>query len=207
MANIFYNTAKKEIFDGTVDLLANTIKLMLVTASYTPNADDDVAAAGGANDPDDHEANVTNYTRGHAGAGRKTLASKAIVVDKTNDRAEFDAADVTWTALGNGTNQALVAGIIIKEAGADDTSTRLIAYVDFSDFTTNGADFTLQWDAEGIIHLTGFLGWLELIPSLIKKTWSWISSLLTPQGVVVARSLGLRPHIYRSVSPIRFSIK
>lgn len=152
MANFLYNTAKKEIMDNTIDLDTDTLKVMLVTSSYVANADDDVVDAGGANDAVDHELTGTGYTAGWGGAGRKALTSVTAVTDKTNNRAELDAADLTWTAINAGT---AAAALIIKEGGANDTTSRLIAHIDSGfPFVTNGGDMTLTWDAEGIIHLT-----------------------------------------------------
>ncbi len=161
MANFVYNTAALELLDGTIDLTSDTVEWMLVTSSYVADRDDDLVDAGGANDPADHEIVATNYTGGHAGAGRKTAngGSPAWTVDKTNDRAEFDATDPsTWTALGNGTNATIAAAILIKRGASDDTTARLIAYVDTTTgtpslpFLTNGSDFTLNYNAEGLIH-------------------------------------------------------
>jgi len=152
MASFWYNTAKKEIMDGTIDLLANTIKVMLVTSSYVANADNDVVDAAGANDPIDHELTGTGYVAGWGGAGRKTLASKTIVVDKPNNRSEFDAADLQWASINAG---IAAAAIIIKEGGANDTTSRLIAYIDTGGFpiSTNGGNLDVTWNAEGILQL------------------------------------------------------
>jgi len=68
MATIIYNRAKKEIMDGTIDLLVDTIKAMLVTSVYTPNPDHDFVDAGGASDPADAELTGTGYAAGWAGA-------------------------------------------------------------------------------------------------------------------------------------------
>ena len=203
MADLVYNTFKKEVMDETVKLSTDTLKVVLVTASYVANVDDDVVDAGGANDVVDHEANVTNYTRGWGGAGRKTLASKVFTTDKTNDRGELDAADSSWTALGNGTNQTLTQAVIVKEGGVNDTTSRLCWKHDFSSFTTNGADFTLQWNSEGILHLTSLLGGLQLVGQFRRQLWSKISEGMSPAMVARAKRLGFRPHIYRSVKPIR----
>ena len=131
----------------------DTIEVMLVTSAYTPNADHLVVDAGGANDPLDAEIVATNYTGGHAGAGRKVLASKTLTTDNTNDRAEFDAADIVWTALGGATNATVVGAIVIKRGTTNDTTARLIWYIDIADFTTNGSDVTVQWNVEGIAQL------------------------------------------------------
>ena len=149
MASLLYNTAKKEIADGTIALLTDAIKVMLVTSAYVPDADDDVVDAAGA-DALAAEIAVTGYTGGWGGAGRKALASKAIAVDDANDRAEFDAADLTWTALGAGAT--IAAFILIKEGAANDTTSRLIAYFDVSDTATNGGDYTITVNAEGLLN-------------------------------------------------------
>lgn len=145
MANLVYNAAKAQLADGTIDYLNDTIQVMLVTSSYTPDADDTYIDAGGANDPVDHELSGSGYTR-------KTLASKAINTDNTNDRAEFDAANLTWTAINAGT---AAAAIVFHNAGTGDTGAQMICYIDQGGFpiTTNGGDLTITWNAEGILQL------------------------------------------------------
>ena len=152
MPSFVYNKAAEEIATGTVNLLTDTIKTMLVTSTYSPARTDLVVDAGGANDPVDAEINVTGYTRGYGGAGRKSLASKTLTVDQSNNRAEFDAANLTWTALGSGAT--IAAMIVIKEGASNDTTSRLIAYLDVTDTATNGGDITFTFDAEGIIQFS-----------------------------------------------------
>jgi hypothetical protein len=141
----WYNRGKFAVMNGTVDLLADTIKVMLVNASASFNADHNFVSEVNAN-----ELSGTGYVGGFNGAGRQTLGSKAINEDDTNDRAEFDAADVTWTGINAGTASA---AILIKE-GTADTDSLLVAYLDFTDVVTNGGNLTLQWDAEGILQIS-----------------------------------------------------
>ena len=68
MASFIYNNAREAFLNADIDLTADTIKLALVTASYTPNQDthdmwDDVSA---------NEVSSSGYS-----AGGATLASKA----------------------------------------------------------------------------------------------------------------------------------
>ncbi len=141
MADLLYNTGSSELWDGTIDLLTDTIKGLLRDNTYTADRDNDVVDAGGANDVVDAELSGTGYTGGWGGSGRKTLASKAIAVDKTNDRSTFDCADLVWTAIDAGTAAALE---IVKEGVSDDTTSRLISSHD-SGFpaATNGGDLTV----------------------------------------------------------------
>lgn len=153
MADIFFNSGKKKIADhddaDTINLLSNTIQVMLVATTYTGNADDDFVDDGGANDPASHEISVTGYTPGFGGTGRKTLAGKTIVTDDANDRAEFDANDVAWTALGTG---ATIGSVILYKRNTSDSDSQLIAKFDVTDTPTNGGDITVQWNSEGLLN-------------------------------------------------------
>lgn len=39
MANAIYNSFKRDIMNGSIDLDTDTIRLMLVTSTYVPNID------------------------------------------------------------------------------------------------------------------------------------------------------------------------
>ena len=139
MANVVYNSLKKALADADIDLANDTIKVALVTSSYTP-------------DQDNHEdfADITNEVSGTGyTAGGATLASKTVTKDNTNDRGVFDAADVTWSS----STITARGAIVYKDTGTPATS-QLICYKDFtSDKTTTAADFKITWSADGIIYL------------------------------------------------------
>ena len=133
----------------------------MVDSGYTADKDDLVVDASGADDPIDHEISTTGYVSGWGNAGRHALtAAQAWAVDEANDRAEFDAGDpATWTTFGpSGTD--VDALIVIKEGGANDTTSRLIAYIDTVSgspslpYTPTGGDLAINLSAEGLIHLT-----------------------------------------------------
>jgi len=156
MANFIYNTGAARMWSassGAVDLLADTIKVMLVTSAYAVDRDHEFVSSAAA-----AEIVATNYTGGFAGAGRKTLASKTVVADLANDRAEFDAADVLWSAIGGATNATIAALVVIKEV-TNDAASILLAYIDTTTgspglpFTTNGGDLTININAEGLLQL------------------------------------------------------
>lgn len=113
--------------------------MALVTSSYTPNQDthdffDDVT----------NEVSGTGYT-----AGGATLGSQAVTQDDTDNEGVFDAADVTWS---NSTITARGA-VLYKSTGTASTSP-LIAYFDFTeDKSSSSGDFTISWNAEGIINI------------------------------------------------------
>ena len=138
MANVIYNSTKKKTMDADIDFAADTIKVALVTSTYTPNQDtheffDDIT----------NEITGTGYT-----AGGATLGSKTVTQDNANNKSVFDAGDASW----NGTITTRGA-VIYKYTGTDSTSP-LIRYVDFgSDQSVTTDDFTIQWNAGGIMDL------------------------------------------------------
>lgn len=154
--SLIYNIVKKEILDSTIDLVNDArIKVMLVSTGYTDNPDHTLVDDGSTSDPLSYELSGTNYTGAIAGSGRKSLSTRSVTQDDTNNVAFFDAADLTWTAINAGT---VGAAIIIKEASssASDTGSRLIAHINSGGFpiTTNGGDLTITWSTGGIIRLS-----------------------------------------------------
>ncbi|KKN22947.1 hypothetical protein LCGC14_0909900 [marine sediment metagenome] len=152
MADFHYNEAAKKVYDQTLDMVADAaVKVGLSTSVHVPIRDDDFLDEVGADDFIDGELTGTGYTSGFGNSGRKALASRAIVVDKPNNRAEFDAADVTWTGIDAGT---AAQATIMKEI-TNDAASITIANIDSGGFpiVTNGGDLTIQWNAEGIIQL------------------------------------------------------
>jgi len=205
VADLMYNGAKHKMWSHAtlnIDLIADTttIKVMLISnaVAYVPNADHDFVDEADTTDPIDAETNVTNYTRGFGNSGRKAMVTPVVTTNDTADRAEYDALDHTWTALGNGTNETVVGAILIKEI-TNDAASPLIAFFDFTDFTTNGSDFTLQWAATGVMHLT--FGFWPL--GMLKRMWSDFSQAMSPKVQKWFRAMGFRPHIVRQVNPIQ----
>jgi len=146
MASFWYNLGLKECLDGTIDIDTTTLKVMLVKSGYVPNQDDLVVDAGGANDAVDHELTVGGYTPGWGGAGRKT-PTITMQANNTDNRVDIAIADLTWTALSAG--ETIAGMILIKEGGANDTTSRLIAYFDVTDTPTNGGDVTFDFNTLG----------------------------------------------------------
>lgn len=145
MASAWYNKGKYQVLSGSTDLLADTIKVMLVDSDYVFDADHNFVSQVTID-----ELGVSGYTGGFNGAGRKTLGTKSVTEDDTNDRAYFDAADVTWTALGTG---ATIGGAILIKEVTNDADSVLIAFMDLTNTPTNGGDITIAWNADGILRI------------------------------------------------------
>jgi hypothetical protein len=134
-----YNSFFKDIADNNIDLGADTIKVMLVQAAYTPDRD-----AHNRRDDVTDEASGTGYT-----AGGATLANVTTTQDDTNDLMKFDADDVVWTTV-TVTFRYLV---FYKSRGGAASADELIGYIDTGgNQTVTGANLTLQWHTNGIMR-------------------------------------------------------
>lgn len=140
MADVIYNSFKSKIMDGSIDLDTDTIKVALVTSTYTPSQDDHEDYADITN-----EMTGTGYT-----AGGAALASKAVTTDDTDNEGVFDAADLTWS---NSTITDARGAIVYKE-GVSAAVSWFICYLDLgADYSSVAGDFSLVWNAEGIVNL------------------------------------------------------
>lgn len=142
MASLVYNNYRARMLgSGTmVDLDGDTIKIALLTSSYTPNQDSDDFF-------DDVSANEIAASGTYV-AGGATL-SVTLSQDNTDDEGVFDATDVSWTGV---TTTARYA-VIYKSTGTPGTSP-LIMLIDFgSDQTSSAGTFAITFAAEGILNI------------------------------------------------------
>jgi len=142
MANLnIYDTFRKNRLDPSQGAVAGTLRVALVTATYTPNQNthefwSDVSA---------NEVSGTNYTAGGNAAANATVTMDAAGLVK------FDADDpAAWLQSATGFSNARRA-IIYYDTGIATTS-RLVAYSnDFgADKGNTGGDFSIAFDANGI---------------------------------------------------------
>lgn len=139
MADVIFNSFKMKIMDGSIDLDTDTIKVALVTSTYTPDQDAHVFFSSVTN-----EVVGTGYT-----AGGSALAGKAVTQDNIDNEGVFDANDVSWTTA----TITARAAVLYKDTGTGSTSP-LICYIDFgADKVSTAGTFTIAWNAEGILNL------------------------------------------------------
>jgi hypothetical protein len=140
MANVIFNSLKADLLTGAINLESDTIKVMLVTSAYVPDADNHARR-----DDVTNEASGTGYS-----AGGATLANQSVAVDPVDNEAVFDADDVVWPA----STITARGAVLYKSRGGAAADDELLAYVDFgSDKSSSGAAFTVTWDATGILAL------------------------------------------------------
>lgn len=141
MPSKLYGNFLLKALNKEVDFDSDTIKVALLTSSYTPNQD----THDYFNDVSSAEVTGTGYT-----AGGITLASKTATYDSGTNVIVLDAADVTWSSSTITARYAVVYG----STGTSSTSP-LIGYVDFgSDQSSTNGNFTITWDSTGIVRIT-----------------------------------------------------
>lgn len=149
------NDFKEGLMEAQFDLGNDTIRVLLL--------DDSTAYTF---DPDAHEfvADILAVANEMSGTGytRKTLGSKQVTEDTTDDEGVFDGGDITWSGINAGTIQTVV---VYKQVGGDDNTPGddpVIVVLDDDSagslstlpLPTNGTDVVLQWATEGIINTT-----------------------------------------------------
>lgn len=131
MANAFANAFRQDLVGADIDLLADTIKVVVTDSGYTFSSAhdnlDDVAAGG-------------------------RVATSAALTSKTGTNGNFDSDPVVFSALPGGDT---ITGLwLFKDTGVESTS-RLIHWYDTNaaaaaiSVATNGGDVTVTPNASG----------------------------------------------------------
>lgn len=144
MANFGYTYGKGKFATANIDWVNDTIKARMVMNLTTADTEKNAEFVADLTTPDffDGANNVI-----------KTLQTNAVNIDEANLRAEMDADDETWTALGAGTSA--LTGIIIYKFVTNDADSPLIAYFDDDlPIVPGGGDVKIAWNIEGIVQIT-----------------------------------------------------
>lgn len=127
MASLIYDSYFDDLARGNVVPSTDTYKMLLVTATYTPNKGTHTKRSDVTN-----EVTGTAYTAG----GVTTAAS--VSVDTTNHRSDVTFTGPSWAA----STITARAGVIYKSRGGASSADNLVAYVDFlSNISSSGATF------------------------------------------------------------------
>lgn len=138
----WYGLGLLSIVDTPTDLEAVTLKLALVTDSYTPNRDthdfrDDFTSA--------ELANGNGYTTGGV-----TLSGVTWSYDATSDQVRLDCDDPSWTFTASKTWRY---GVIYIDTGGADSTDPLIALLTWDSNQTVSTAYTLTIDSAGLLYL------------------------------------------------------
>lgn len=145
MASHVKNEAFYQILLGDVHFDTDDIRVSLHMTNTTIDTEvDSIATNTDFSTPDEFDG--ANYS-----SPGSALASKAVAKDDSNDRATFDAADLTWSSLGVGTRD--LAGALVYLFVTNWASSIPLAWFEFS-ATPDGSDFTIQWNSVGLLALS-----------------------------------------------------
>lgn len=132
----FYDSFTKTLVNGTHDLDTATIKVMIVTSSYTPNNTHE-----NISEVDPNEVASTGYT-----TGGETLSGITLTTDNATHKTKFDASDISLSGV-TFTNARYA--VLYKSSGGD-----LIGYVDFGvNLSPSAQAFNIVWNASGIFTI------------------------------------------------------
>ena len=137
-----YNSAKKDVVDGTIDVDTDTIKAILVTTAYTPAATHSTYADVSADECADGDY------------AAQTLANAAVT--EAAGTVTVDADDVSY---GSAVSIAARYIVLVKQAGGGLVAgDKLLGYMDLDDTGNNvrstSSAFVVRWHANGLFTLT-----------------------------------------------------
>ena len=149
MANIIYNKFFEQVTNGSADLDAAGLVVRCLlerdTSTYTPNKDHDFRGdlTGLV------EITVASYLK-------QTVTAKAITINDTDDRVDWDFADIDFSTLETG--QTVEALIFYIQVGGDDATPAtdpLVARIDTATglpAVLGGGNFSVVIAATGFMH-------------------------------------------------------
>jgi hypothetical protein len=138
-----FHSFRQYIADGTIDLDTDTIKLALVTSSYTKNLAHTIWG--------DISTNEVTTGSGYS-TGGTALANSDVTYSTTT--AKWDADDVTFSSL----TKTFRFGVLYKVGTANSVVNPLIGIILFdttpADIAVSGSDYTVTWNVGGIYSWT-----------------------------------------------------
>lgn len=130
MASGVYNTWKTKDGNDWTAGADSAYKVLLVTSSYTPDADHD--------NPDDGPA--ANEITGGSYA-RQNVATRTKAANDATNAGEHSAANAVFTGL----SAAAPKYAIVYRAVTNDTDHQLVCWIDLGTVSITG-DLTVKWD-------------------------------------------------------------
>jgi len=137
---LMYGLSISSAFSKKIDWAGDSIKVMLLTSTYTPNQDTHQYKSDLTG-----EVTGTGYT-----AGGVALANKTMPYNSATNQLSRKADNVQWA---NSTITARYA-VVYDDTGTAGTSP-LIGYVDFgANQSSSAGTFEIVWNAAGIFQAT-----------------------------------------------------
>lgn len=139
----WYGKGMQHFINGAVDWDTDTIKVMLMTASYTPDQD--------VHDfRDDLGANEVAASGSYV-AGGATIGSRSISYDAASNEVRLIGGDVAWT----GFTGAFRYAVVYKSRGGAASADELIGYSDLGAQSVTNSTVTIDYDqTNGVFKVT-----------------------------------------------------
>lgn len=131
MASLIFDSFFADIAKGNVDCDTDTFKMLLVTATYSPNKGTHAKRSDVTN-----EVSGTGYT-----AGGQTV-TVTVTNDTTNHRCDIGIGNPAgWTS----STITARAGVVYKSRGGASSADELVCYLDFgADVTSTSGTFSVN---------------------------------------------------------------
>lgn len=136
MASNVYNKGVLKLLNGTIDYLNDNIAIMIMDETYSFDSSHEFVS------------NVTGEITG-TGYARKSLVSKTVELNANS--VIFDCGTIEYTALDS--TDTLASAIIYAESGTDSTSS-LIANIDFVNLSVTNSDVNVVTSDQGLFKVT-----------------------------------------------------
>ena len=147
MASEMPNSALANLINGTIDLDTHDIRARLCMNTTTCDTEVDAIT-----DLADYSLIDVCDSTGYADVA---LTSEAVAADDANDRAEFDAADVSFTGLGGDATRAIQGVLLYKFVDGTNANDIPLCFVDFtSDIPVTATQIDIPFNAEGVLQLS-----------------------------------------------------
>lgn len=136
MASNVYNKGALKLLNGTIDYLNDNVAIMIMDETYSFDSSHEFVS------------NVTGEITG-SGYARKSLVSKTVELNANS--VIFDCGTIEYTALDS--PNTLASAIIYAESGTDSTSS-LIANIDFVNLSVTNSDVNVVTSEQGLFKVT-----------------------------------------------------
>lgn len=146
MASAIPNSALALLISGGIDLNSDDIRARLCMTNTTCDTEVDAIT------------NLSDYTlidvADATGYADVALTSEAVAADDANNRAEFDAADISFTGLSGDATRAYQGVLLYKYVDGTNANDIPLCFIDFTaDIPATATQVDIPWDAQGILQL------------------------------------------------------
>jgi len=145
MASAVPNSAKLRLMNGGLDLDTDDIRARLVMTNTT--CDTEVDAINTL-------SNYTTIDPSNATGYADVQLTESAAVDDANNRAEFDATDISFSGLGGDASRAYQGVLLYKYVDGTNANDIPVAFVEFtSTIPATATQVNVPWNAEGILQI------------------------------------------------------